>query len=278
MIRFEETLAPGAFLTLEAKRMLYAGRSEFQEIQVFETAALGRVLALDGIVQTTERDEFVYHEMLTHLPLFAHGGAKRVLIIGGGDGGMLEEALKHPVERVTLVEIDPKVIEVSREWLPSVCGRAFEDPRTELVIGDAARFVAETEARFDLVIVDSSDPVGPATVLFSDPFYRNCRGCLAPGGILVTQNGVAFFQGPQITATHGHLKQLFPHSGFYLAPVPTYVGGFMAFGWASERDLTQPPADLDARVAGAGFALSYYNAAVHRGAFALPEFVRRLMA
>ncbi|WP_119458856.1 polyamine aminopropyltransferase [Rhodospirillaceae bacterium SYSU D60014] len=277
MTWFEERIAPGAFLKLQAERTLYSGQSDFQDLAVFETAAFGRVLALDGVVQTTERDEFIYHEMLTHLPLFAHGAARRVLIIGGGDGGMLEEALKHPVERVTLVELDPKVVEVSRQWLPSICGGAFDDPRTDLVIGDGAAFVAETDARYDLVIVDSPDPIGPATVLFSHPFYENCQRCLSPGGILVTQNGVPFLHEDEVTGTHRHLHRLFPQTGFYLAPVPTYTGGFMAFGWASERNLAEPPSDLEARIAAAGLPLAYYNPGIHRAAFALPEYVRKLL-
>lgn len=277
MTWFQESLFPDLRQSFKIERHLYRGRSEFQELEVFETKALGRVLTLDGIVQTTEADEFIYHEMLTHLPLFAHGGALEVLIVGGGDGGMLEEALKHPVRRVTMVELDPAVVEVSRTWLPSICGGAFEDPRTELVIGDGARFVADTDRRFDVIIVDSSDPVGPAEVLFASPFYQACRKCLRPGGILVTQNGVPFVQAEELANSHAHLKRLFPETGFYLAPVPTYHGGFMAFGWAAEHDMSRPPADLGKRIAAAGLKLGYYNEAIHGAAFALPEYIRRLL-
>ncbi len=275
---FEETLYPTLGQRFRVERELYRGRSAFQELLVLETVDFGRMLVLDGVVQTSERDEYVYHEMLTHLPLVAHGAAREVLIIGGGDGGMLEEVLKHRVDRVTLVEIDPQVIEVSRRYLPAICGRAFEDDRTRLIVGDGARFVTETTDRFDLVIVDSSDPIGPATALFANPFYAACRAALAPGGILVTQNGVPFLQGAEAAASYRQLKGLFPHAGLYLAPVPSYYGGFMAFGWAAARDLArQPSVEIAERVAGLGLDLKYYNADIHHAAFALPNFVRALL-
>ncbi len=273
MTWFAETLYPNVRQSFAIEQVLYQGRSDFQDVTVFKTKDFGRMLVLDGVVQTTERDEFVYHEMLTHLPLFAHGGVRRVLIIGGGDGGILEEVLKHPVERVVMVEIDAKVIEVSREWLPTICGRAFEDPRAEVVVADGAEFVAETTERFDLIIVDSSDPIGPAEILFAVPFYENCRRCLNPGGAMVVQSGVPFLQGEEAANTYRRLAQVYPHAGFYVAPVPTYYGGFMALGWGGFLDLKASAAAAAPRIAAAGLALHYYNAAIHAGAFALPEYL-----
>ena len=159
---FHETLYPSVRQSLRIDKVIYEGRSRYQDILIFENEYLGRVLVLDGIVQTTEADEFYYHEMLGHVPIVGHGTAKSVLIVGGGDGGLLEEVLKHPVDRVVLVDIDGEVVRLCREHLPSICGGAFEDPRTELVIGDGIDFVRETELRFDVIIVDSTDPVGRA--------------------------------------------------------------------------------------------------------------------
>ena len=175
-------------------------------------------MVLDGIVQTTERDEFIYHEMLAHVPVFAHGSARRVLIIGGGDGGMLREVIRHrEVERVVQVEVDAGVIDTCREHLPNHSAGAFDDPRVEIVIADGARYVAETAERFEVVISDSTDPVGPGTALFSPEFYAGCRRCLAPGGVLVTQNGVAFLQPEVAGGTARELDRHFRDWHFFSA-------------------------------------------------------------
>ncbi len=232
------------------------------------------------MLQTTERDEFIYHEMLTHLPILAHGRVRKVLIIGGGDGGMLEEALKHrAVERVTLVEIDPGVIELSKQFLRSICGDAFDDPRCELVIADGAAFVAGCEERYDLVIIDSTDPIGPGEALFTEGFYGGCKRALAPGGILVTQNGVPFVQGGELRNSMASLRRLFADATCYLATVPTYVGGPMAFGWASDepRHRDTPAAVLRARFEAAAIATRCYTPELHQTAFALPRYVADLI-
>ena len=277
MRRFDERLHAGAWQSLEVGRELFRGDSDHQSILVFENPLLGRVLVLDGVVQTTEADEFVYHEMLAHVPLVGHGAVAEVLIVGGGDGGMLEEVLKHPVERVTLVELDPQVVAVCREHLPAICGGAFDDPRTDLVIAEGAAYVAATERRFDLVIVDSPDPIGPARALFERGFYADCRDSLREGGLLVTQNGVPFFQGDEVRGNAHAFARLFPYWGFYAAPVPTYYGGHMAFGWASEsRDLADARADV-IRERAMPLATRYYNSDVHAAAFALPNYIRALL-
>lgn len=278
MIRFEETDNPDVNLLLNVNRPIYAGKTGFQAVEVFENRVLGRVLALDGIVQTTERDEFAYHEMLVHPAMFSHGAVRQVLVIGGGDGGAIEEALKHPVERVTMVEIDPDVIELCRAHLPAVCGDAFDDPRLDLIIGDGVKFVAETDRRFDLIYVDSTEPIGPGAVLFETPFYTDCRRCLAAGGILVTQNAVPFLQSDVTRNAVKRLTPLFADVALYLAAVPTFIGGFMAYAWASDDpDVRETPIEtLAGRFAGSGLKTRYYTPAVHCAAFALPPYITDL--
>jgi spermidine synthase len=278
---FAETLYPGFRQSHRIVRRLYSGRSRFQRIEIFESAHFGRVLTLDGVVQTTEADEFVYHEMLTHLPAMAHGNIRSVLIIGGGDGGILEEVLKHKsVERATMVEIDGKVVEVSKRHLSSICGRAFADRRANLVIGDGADWVAKTDERYDLVILDRPDPVGPAKVLFSRRFYGNCRRVMKPRGLLVAQSGVPAMQGPELTGVDRLLGELFTHHGVYVAAVPTYVCGFMALAWAGKSNLRAASPGVVARRFRAARLknLRYYNPELHAGAFALPSFIRDLVS
>ncbi len=277
---FEELLHDSVRQRLRIDRLIHRGETDFQRIEIFENEWLGRVLVLDGIIQTTEADEFIYHEMMTHVPLVAHGAPRRVLIVGGGDGGILEEVLKHPVAHVTMVELDPQVMALCREHLPAICGGAFDDPRSEVLFADGARFVQDTDQRYDVVIVDSPDPIGPAQVLFDSPFYAGCRRVLNPGGIMVTQNGVPFFQADEVVDTHAHLKRLFAHTGFYAAPVPTYSGGFMAHGWACDaRDIRDTGRDEAARrIAALGLETRYYNADMQVGAFCLPNSIRRLMS
>ena len=193
---------------------------------------------------------------------------------------MIEEALKHQsVEQVTLVEIDAQVIEFSRKYLGKICGQAFDDPRTQVVIADGVDYVARCEERYDLIITDSTDPIGPGEVLFTEQYYAACKRCLTPGGILVTQNGVPFLQPAELRGTMNILHKLFADASCYLATVPTYAGGPMAFGWTSDSTaLRETPLDvLEQRFADAKIATRYYNPAVHRGAFALPGYVADLI-
>ncbi len=277
---FHESLYPSVRQSLRIDNVVYRGKTKFQDVLIFENEYLGRVLVLDDVVQTTEADEFFYHETLSHVPIVGHGAAKAVLIVGGGDGGMLEEVLKHPIDRAVLVDIDGEVVELCREHLSSICGAAFDDPRTELMIGDGIEFVQTTEQRFDVIIVDSTDPVGPGEVLFGKPFYEVCRSILRQDGVIVTQNGVPFFQGPELTQTHRFFSALFKWSGFFLVPVPTYSGGHMAFGWASDsRDLSVTDVStVQSRLDLLSLETRYYNADVHVGSFALPNCVRGLMS
>ncbi len=277
----EETLHEDFRTGLKADRIVFDSQTEHQHLVIFENATFGRVMALDGVLQTTEQDEFIYHEMLAHTPTLAHGAAETVLIIGGGDGGMLEEVLKHRgVGKVTMVDIDSTVIDLAKVHLRSICGQAFEDPRTDLVIADGTRFVAETHERYDVIIVDSTDPIGPGTELFGQAFYANCKRCLKPGGVLVTQNGVPFFQGGELTGTVSALRPLFADVSCYLATVPTYSGGPMAFGWASDNpELRKVSVEtLEERLELAGLELRYYTAEVHKAAFALPPYIAQKLS
>ena len=282
MKSWSETLEPTDFTsTYKISRLLHDERSEFQHILLFENAVMGRVLALDGVVQTTEKDEFCYHEMIVHVPILAHGTARRVLIIGGGDGGAAEEVFKHrSIEAVTLVEIDRTVIELSKRYLGAISGDAFEDPRLDLVIADGSRFVAETESRYDVIIVDAPDPVGPGAALFSSEFYRGCKRCLAPGGVLVTQNGVPFIQVSELRDSMTALASLFADWRCYMTHVPAYVGGPMALGWASDNaELWHTSLEtLERRFETSAIVTRYYTPAVQQAAFALPRYIQDLTA
>ncbi len=276
---FEEAIHAHATQKLEIAQTLYSSDTGLQKIVIFENPTFGRVMALDDVVQVAEGDEFIYHEMLAHVPILAHGAVRDVLIVGGGDGGLLEEVLKHPVGRATMVEIDRGVVDLARRYLPSICKGAFDDPRTELVIADGARFVAETEARYDVVLVDSTDPAGPGEALFQRGFYAGCKRCLKPGGILVTQNGVAFVQGGELTSSWRHFNALFADAAAYAVAVPTYIWGFMALGWASDDPghRRRPLETIAGRYAAAGLDTRYYNPEIHLGAFALPTYMKELM-
>ncbi len=275
-----EALHDGYGQMLREDTVLYDSETDHQRLRVFENARMGRVLTLDGVVQTTTGDEFIYHEMLAHVPIFAHGAAKRVLIIGGGDGGMAREVLRHTsVEHVTMVEIDAGVVDFSKQYLPTLSAGAFDDPRLDLVIADGAAFVRETDRRFDVMIVDSTDPIGPGEVLFTDTFYDHARGLLNEDGIIVTQNGVPFMQGDELTGTMRAFKALFADWTCYLTHVPTYAGGPMALGWGSKSGAARAVelATLESRFEAAGIETRYYTPEVHKAAFALPGYIKALM-
>jgi spermidine synthase len=271
----------GFRMSYEVERIVHESRTDHQHLVLFEHKFFGKMLMLDGAIQITSRDEYVYQEMMSHVPLFAHGGAEDVLIIGGGDCGISEEVLKHPaVKRLTQVEIDASVVEFAKQHYPEFTEPVFADRRFESVIGDGRRFVAETDRRFDAIIVDSTDPQGPGAVLFTKEFYAGCKRCLKSGGVLVTQNGVPFFQPEELEASIGHFRTLFADATCYLAAVPTYAGGHMALGFATDdKRLRQTAAaTLAERYREAGsFPTRYWTAEMHVGAFALPRFIAELV-
>ena len=272
---FEETLWPDWRQRLRVKEVLYRSTTEHQDLIVFESPAWGRVLALDGVVQTTTTDEFVYHEMLTHVPLLAHGAAEEVLIVGGGDGGCLREVLRHPgVRRVTQVEIDASVIAFCKLYLPSLSAGAFDDPRAEVVIADGAAFVRATERRFDVAIIDSTDPQGPGEVLFSEAFYRDVRACLRPGGVLATQCGNPAMRPDELEFTQARQKAAgFALVDYYFAAVPTYVGGNMALGFATDEPALRRLGSAELAARGVPAGLRYYTPDIHVAAFAHPAWL-----
>ena len=265
---------------MDVGNILYEDKTEHQHLVIFENPLLGRVMTLDGVVQVTEADEFIYHEMLSHVPIMAHGDARRALIIGGGDGGTLREVLKHQsIEKAVMVEIDRTVVDLCIKYMPKINDGAFDDPRAELIITDGVKFMAESDQTFDVIMIDSTDPIGPGGVLFTEAFYADCKKRLTPGGVLVTQNGVPFFQPAEVTDSYHRLKSSFADVSFYVAPVPTYYGGYMTLGWATDNaDLrTLPTEVLAGRFAAAGLSPRYYTPAVHTGAFALPGYISALM-
>lgn len=274
-----ETLYPDWGQRFLVKRELTRVQSEFQDIVIFESFSHGRVMVLDGAIQITEADEFVYQEMLTHVPLLAHGAAETVLIIGAGDGGVLRRVLQHRgVKRAVMVEIDGEVIRLSKEFLPSIAGDAWNDPRAEVIVGDGIDYVKRAaDATFDAIIVDSTDPIGVGEVLFTDEFYANCARILSPRGLVVNQCGVPAMQADELRDTTLRRAKFFPHVTAYVAAVPTYVGGFMTLGWsAKDATLAQvPTAEIRRRAELAGILgiTRYWTPEIHTGAFHLPPYI-----
>lgn len=277
---FDETDAEDLIIRFATEGIAARERTAFQDLVIFDTPRFGRALALDGIVQLTESDEFYYHEMIAHVPLLAHGRARRVLVIGGGDGGAIREVLRHEVDEVVMVELDPHVVEACREHLPAVNAGAFEDPRLELRFEDGVAYVAQCDRQFDVILVDSTDPVpGPGEVLFGEPFYRDCKRILAPGGILVSQLGVPFLYPEAVRGARRRLARCFADVTFYIVAVPVFAGGYMAFGWASDdRGLRDLPAEtLAGRLAVTGIETRFYTPAFHRASFVLPRPIAELL-
>jgi spermidine synthase len=262
-------------------RELARVQSAFQDIVIFESSSHGRVMVLDGVIQITEGDEFVYQEMLTHVPLLAHGAAENVLIIGAGDGGVLRRVLQHKgVRRAVMVEIDGEVIRLAKEFLPGIAGDAWNDPRANVIVGDGIDHVKQAaDGAYDVIIVDSTDPIGVGEVLFTDDFYANTARILTPRGLVVNQCGVPFMQADELRETSERRSMFFPHVSAYVAAVPTYVGGFMTLGWsAKDAGLTRHDAsEIRARAQAAGIlgTTSYWTPEIHVGAFNLPPYIAR---
>jgi spermidine synthase len=276
-----EDLYPDWGQRFRVKRELARVRSAFQDIVIFESFSHGRVMVLDGCIQITERDEFVYQEMIAHVPLLEHGAARRVLIIGAGDGGVLRRVLQHRgVERAVMVEIDGEVIRLAKEHLPMIAGGAWNDPRAEVIVGDGIDYVQRAaDGSFDVIIVDSTDPIGVGEVLFTDAFYANCARVLTDRGLVVNQCGVPFMQADELRETSLRRKLFFPHVSAYVAAVPTYVGGFMTLGIAAKAPGIgqQGAAEMQARAEAAGVfgTTEYWTPQVHTASFDLPPYIAR---
>lgn len=253
------------------KKKIFEKQSPFQKVEIYETAHHGRVLLHDGFFMISDRDEAIYHEMIVHVPMFTHPDPKRVLIIGGGDGGTAREVLRHEsVERCVMVEIDEVVVEACREFFPKVAG-SLNDPRLELIIDDGVKFAKDTKESFDVVIVDSTDPIGPATPLFGEEFYKDVRRVLSEDGIVVAQGESVFYdpgmQPKLLSMNTGHFK----YQSLYNFSNLTYPGGFWSFFFASK--VHHPILDLQVeKMDKLKLPFIYYNGAIHRAAFALPQF------
>jgi len=277
--RESEVMWPGQAMSLKIEEVLWEGRSDFQDILVFRSLTYGTVLALDGVIQLTERDEHAYQEMITHIPMHSHPDPKSVLIVGGGDGGVLREVCRHAgVTQITMCEIDPVVCQVAQQFLAGSTATSFNDPRVTLVHADAAEFVKDKKDAYDVVIVDSSDPVGPAETLFTASFYTALRGAMKPGAIMCNQGECVWLHLDLIGECMGHCTQVFPSVDYAFTTIPTYPSGQIGFLLCSTapntvlREACREPAPELAR------QLKYYSAAVHSAAFVLPLFAEKVVA
>ncbi len=258
-------------------------QTKYQHVLIFESSTHGRVLVLDGAIQITEADEFIYQEMVAHVPLLAHGSARRVLIIGAGDGGVLRRVLQHrSVEQAVMVEIDGEVIRLVQEHMPGIAGDAWTDPRTSLLVGDGLEYVASSpDGSFDVIIVDSTDPVGVGETLFTQAFYADCARVLTASGVVVNQAGVPFMQGQELEQSSRRRASAFPHVTAYVAAVPTYVGGYMALGFAAKSpgldELQVSELARRAEAAGILGTTGYWSPDVHAAAFKLPPYIARYL-
>ncbi len=275
---FTEQHTPNVRLSIKTDRQIYGGQSDFQRIDIFESPEFGRFLTLDGYMMLTEKDEFVYHEMITHVPMAVHPKVRDVLIIGGGDGGAIRELARYPeIERIDLVEIDELVVEICKKHLPvTACG--FSDPRVSAYFEDGLKFVRSRIEEYDLIIVDSTDPFGPGEGLFTREFYGNCYKALRADGILVNQHESPFYDADAAAMQRAHkrIAESFPISRVYQAHIPTYPSGHWLFGFASKQ--YHPIRHLDAaRWNARKLPTRYYNTRLHAGAFALPNYVEEML-
>ncbi|MDI3327784.1 MAG: polyamine aminopropyltransferase [Alicyclobacillaceae bacterium] len=260
-------------ITAKVVRTLHSEQSRYQRIDVLETVDYGRMLVLDGMVMCTERDEFAYHEMIAHVALNTHPAPKRVLVIGGGDGGTIREVVRHnTVEKAVLAEIDERVIEVSRQFLPGIAA-GLSDPRVEIRVGDGVAHVREHPNTYDVILVDSTEPIGPAEGLFAREFYQGIYEALKEDGLFVAQTESPLFNADLVSRVWRDVASIYPVARLYLAYIPTYPSGMWSFTLGSKRydPLAVDPSslpDLNTR---------YYTPELHRAAFALPRFVRELL-
>ena len=272
---YTENHSPNVRFSLKVEEHLYTGKSEFQKIDILQTSEFGRILTLDGLVMLTEKDEFIYHEMITHVALATNPSIKKVLVIGAGDGGTIRELTAYPtIEQIDMVEIDEMVVDVCKEYLPQTASK-LDDPRVNLYFEDGLKFVRRIENEYDLIIVDSTDPFGPGEGLFTKEFYGNCYKALTDDGILVNQHESPFYAEDALGMRKAHQKIVgfFPVCSVYQFHMPTYPSGHWLFGFASKK--FHPIQDLDAAAWNElGMKTKYYNTDIHVGSFALPNYVK----
>jgi spermidine synthase len=275
---FSERHTQNVKFSIRVERQLYSGQSEFQRIDVFDSREFGRFLTLDGYLMLTEKDEFIYHEMMTHVPMAVHPDPRKVLVIGGGDGGVVRELTRYEkIEQIDMVEIDPLVVEIAKKYLPQTACR-LEDPRVHIYYEDGLRFIRSADEAYDLIIVDCSDPAGPGEGLFTKEFYGSCYKALKEDGIMVNQHESPFYEEDAMTMQRVHKRIVgsFPISRVYQVHVPTFPAGHWLFGFASKK--YHPVKDLDpVKWNMQGLSTRYYTTQLHAGAFALPHYVEEML-
>ena len=275
---FSESHTPDVKLSLKVKKQLYSRKSDYQKIDVFDTHEFGKVLALDGNIMLTERDEFIYNEMIVHVPMAVHPGIKRVLVIGVGDGGVVGELTRYErIKRIDLVEMDEQVAEACRQYLPANAGR-LDDERVHIYYENALKYIRRCEDKYDLIIVDSNDPFGPAEGLFTREFYGNCFKALKSDGIMVNQQGSPFYaeDADAMQRSHKRIVNTFPISRVYQAHIPSFAAGYWLFGFASKK--YHPIDDLNVEEWNSlHLKTKYYTTRLHKGAFYLPAFLEEML-
>lgn len=268
---------PGQATSLQVESILHHETSEFQDILVFKSTNHGVVLILDGVIQCTQHDEFAYQEMISHLPLFSHPNPRKVLVIGGGDGGVVREILRHPcVESIHLCEIDERVIEVSKKYLPFMSS-SFSDPKVTVHIKDGAKFMAENPQKFDVIITDSSDPIGPAEVLFEMPFYQGMHRSLRDGGIICTQGECMWLDATMIRKLIDGCRNTFAVVEYAYITIPTYPSGQIGFILCAKSDTTDFKNPVRHPTESVQQRLKYYNPEIHSASLVLPQFAKRAL-
>ena len=274
MTQFYKEITPSGFgIAIKQKEVLFSEQSPFQKVEIFESdSTLGRVLTLDDLMMTTEGDEFHYHEMIAHIPMMHHKAPKTVLVIGGGDGGTVREVLKHnTVEKVVLCEIDDMVIEASKKYLPTIACK-LDDPKVEIRVEDAIEYIKDKKDMFDIILIDSTDPMGPGVGLFTEEFYTNVMNSLKDGGIMVAQSESPVANEDEIKHMYRLLKKVFPIVSSYTSPIPTYPGGYWAWAFCSKT--VEPLSYIDEeRCAEITKQCKIYNKDYHKARFALPTFL-----
>ncbi len=274
---FSEPHTKDVKLSIRINKQLYSEQSEYQRIDVFESPEFGRFLTLDGLMMLTEKDEFIYHEMITHVAMASNPDIKNILVIGAGDGGTVRELTRYDsIENIDMVEIDERVVEVSREFLP-VTACKLDDPRVHIFYDDGLRFVRRKENLYDLIIVDSTDPFGPGEGLFTSEFYGNCFSALTDNGILVNQHESPYYaeDAKAMQRAHRRIREFFDICRVYQVHIPTYPSGHWLFGFAS-KSIDPLNADAD-RWNALGIKTRYYNTELHKGCFAIPNYVKELL-
>ena len=280
MKKFTEELYKKYNQNITIEKIITSQNSKFQNILIFDSKYFGRILTLDKVIQITEFDHFYYSEMLSHIPIITHGKVKRVLIIGGGDGAIAHEVLKHnSIKEVFICEIDQEVINLSVKYLKKINFISLKNPKVKIIIEDASQFIKKNNFKnyFDLIIADRPDPIGPGKNLFKIKFYKDIKNALSNNGIAVFQNGVPFFQKKELKDTMKHLKSTFNYSGVYLTVVPTYIGGYMALTWSSNTIDISKKVNLDkySKVINK-LNTKYYTKEIHYTSFILPKWIKEI--